>query len=81
MNKYTKTEICGLPTVEELRASLVAGEKSAAREAIELLFDEKTFVETGAYTKRGITDFLSTEKSNEFEGVITGYGEIGRAHV
>lgn len=76
MNKYTKTEICGLPTVEELRASLVAGEKSAAREAIELLFDEKTFVETSAYVKRGFSDFLSTESANELEGVICGYGAI-----
>lgn len=76
MNKYTKTELRGLPTVEELRASLVAGENSAARERIALLFDSKTFVETGAYAKRGFSDFLSTESANEFEGVITGYGAI-----
>lgn len=76
LNKYTKTEICGLPTVEELRASLVAGEKSEAREVIESLFDEKTFVETSAYVKRGFSDFLSTENANELEGVICGYGAI-----
>ena len=76
MNKYTKTEICGLPTVEELRASLVAGENSETHEAIARLFDDKTFVEIGAYVKRGFSDFLSTEKANELEGVICGYGAI-----
>ena len=76
LNKYTKTEICGLPTVEELRASLVAGEESATRKAIVSLFDEKTFVEVGAYVKRGFSDFLSTENANELEGVICGYGAI-----
>ncbi len=76
MNKYKKAEICGLPTVEELRESLVAGENSTARERLALLFDSKTFVETGAYTKRSFSDFLSTESANEFEGVITGYGAI-----
>lgn len=76
MNKYTKTEICGLPTVEELRASLLAGENCYARERLALLFDAKTFVETSAYAKRSFSDFLSTENANEFEGVICGYGAI-----
>lgn len=76
MNKYRKTEICGLPTVEELRESLIAGGDSPARERLALLFDDKTFVETGAYAKRSFSDFLSTEAANEFEGVICGYGSI-----
>ncbi len=76
MDKYNKTEICGLPTVEELRASLLAGEGSEARVRIASLFDENTFVETNAYTRRAISDFLSTEQANELEGVITGYGAI-----
>ena len=76
LNKYTKTELRGLPTVEELRESLVAGENSTARERLALLFDAKTFVETGAYAKRSFSDFLSTESANEFEGVICGYGAI-----
>lgn len=41
-----------------------------------MLFDQDTFVETSAYTKRAITDFYTTESANEFEGVITGYGAI-----
>ncbi len=75
LNKYKKTEICGLPTVEELRSTL-AGESLVARERIALLFDANTFVETSAYAKRSFSDFLSTENGNEFEGVITGYGAI-----
>ena len=76
MEKYKNPEICKLPTVEELRAQLNEGAASDARRTISYLFDEKTFVETGAYTKRAITDFFSLEKTNEFEGVITGYGAI-----
>lgn len=76
LKKYKETEVCGLPTVEELRKDLLGDVNSDARRNIALLFDENTFVETSAYAKRGITDFLSTEKSNEFEGVITGYGSI-----
>jgi acetyl-CoA carboxylase carboxyltransferase component len=76
LNKYTKPEICGLPTVDELRASLIQGTGSDARDRLALLFDANTFVETSAYAKRGISDFMSTENANEFEGVICGYGAI-----
>ena len=76
MNKYTKTEVRGLPTVDELRASLVSTEGSDARTQLAMLFDEDTFVETNAYTKRALSDFITTEKANELEGVITGYGAI-----
>ena len=76
LDKYTKTELCGLPSVEELRASLTEGRNSEARTQLQMLFDESTFVETSAYTKRAISDFYATEKSNNFEGVITGYGAV-----
>ena len=76
LNKYTTQNPCSLPTAEALREQLRAGEGSAARAQIAMLFDSSTFVEIGAYTKRGFSDFLSTEKSNEFEGVICGYGAI-----
>ncbi len=76
LNKYTKPNICGLPTAAELRDALRASEGTAAREQIAMLFDSETFVEIGAYTKRGFSEFLSTEKANEFEGVICGYGAI-----
>ena len=77
MDKYTKTEVCGLPSVEDLRASLLSTENSDVRNQIAMLFDEATFVETNAYAKKSFSDFLTTTKANEFESVITGYGAIG----
>ena len=76
LDKYTKPTFCGLPTAAELRASLAKSENSSARAQINAIFDENTFVETGAYTKRNFSDFINTEKSCEFEGVITGYGAV-----
>lgn len=75
LDKYTKPNICGLETAAELRAALTEG-NAEVRNQIALLFDENTFVETGAFTKRGFSDFITTDKSNEFESVITGYGAI-----
>ena len=76
LNIFKKNQVCKLPTVEELRTSLAESQSSAVRNQIALLFDTDTFVETGAYTKRGFSDFLNTETANELEGVITGYGAI-----
>ena len=76
MNKYTKPTFCSLPTAKELRDSLLASESVEARNQIDMLFDSDTFVELSAYTKRGFSDFIATEKTNEFEGVICGYGAI-----
>lgn len=76
MNKYSKPNFCGIPTAAELRDSLVAATGETARAQIQSLFDDSTFVETAAYAKRGFSDFLLTEKDNQFESVITGYGAI-----
>lgn len=76
MNKYDNSKFCSLPTAAELRESLKASESQEARGQISALFDADTFVEIGAYTKRGFSDFLATEKTSEFEGVICGYGAI-----
>ncbi|MBO7304298.1 MAG: hypothetical protein J6V09_03670 [Clostridia bacterium] len=76
MNKNSKAEVRGLPTVDELRATLQSNDGSAARDRLSLLFDAKTFVELNAYAKRGFSDFLTTDAANEFEGVITGYGAV-----
>ncbi len=76
MNKYTKPNFCALPSASELRESLRASEASEVRNQIAMIFDKDTFVETSAYTKRGFSDFLATDKTNEFEGVICGYGAI-----
>ena len=76
LNKYVNSKICSLPNAADLRTALIAGENAEIRNQISLLFDYNTFVETSAYTQRGFSDFIATEKSNEFEGVITGYGAI-----
>ena len=76
LNKHNKKEACSLPTVEELRAAINATEGSEARGHLSMLFDQDTFVEVGAYTKRAISDFIATDDANELEGVITGYGAI-----
>lgn len=76
MEKLIKTDVCALPTAAELRAALGESENSAIRTRLGMLFDDSTFVETAAYTKRAFSEFLATDKSNEFEGVITGYGAI-----
>ena len=76
LDKYTTPKLCQLPSVTELRAALLASEGSEVKQQIASLFDEDTFVELSAYTKRGYSQFLNTEKTNEFEGVICGYGAI-----
>ena len=76
MDKYTTPEILAIPTAENLRNELKSQEGSEVRKQISALFDEGTFIETGAFVKRGFSDFFATEKSNEFEGVICGYGAV-----
>lgn len=65
-----------MPTVDELRASLSAASSADVRAQLSTLFDRDTFVETNAYVKRSISDFVSSQEANEYEGVITGYGAI-----
>ena len=76
MDKYTNPIFCQLPTVAELRATLEASEGSDVKNQIAALFDKETFIETAAYTTRGYSEFIKTERSSEFEGVICGYGAI-----
>ena len=76
LDKYMDPIFCQLPTVAELRATLVASEGSEVKEQIASLFDKDTFIEIAAYTKRGYSEFINTERSSEFEGVICGYGAI-----
>lgn len=76
MDNFTQPHICALPTAAQLRAELAAGENAQVRQQIAELFDDATFVELATYTKRAFCDFLATEKSNELESVICGYGAI-----
>ena len=76
LDKYANTEARALPTAQELRESLTSGENAKVRSRIAMLFDDDTFIEIGAFTKRGFSDFFATDKSNELEGVICGYGAV-----
>ncbi len=76
LNKFITPQVCALPTAQELRRTLAESQNSDVRNQIAMLFDKDTFVETSAFAKRGYSDFISTEKMNEFEGVICGYGAI-----
>ena len=50
--------------------------KKTARERLELLFDEGTFVETGIFVRHHCTNFKMEEKKVPAEGVVTGHGLI-----
>ena len=50
--------------------------KMSARQRIEALVDENSFVEIGALVTKRNTDFNMQEKSVPGDGVITGYGLI-----
>ncbi len=77
MKSSKKQEITrGLPTADELREALIAAEASPAYATLATLFDEGTFVETAAYTRRGYHEFVSEGNDDEFEGVVTGYGSV-----
>lgn len=80
----------GHKTTAELRAllqnSLTAKAKPSkdgrltAHERMQLLFDEGTFVEVGAYIGRKRTE-LDVEADDSFEPVVTGYGAVNGALV
>jgi acetyl-CoA carboxylase carboxyltransferase component len=50
--------------------------KMTARERIEKLLDEKSFVETGLFVKHRATNFGMDTKNAPGDGVVTGYGTI-----
>lgn len=50
--------------------------KVTARQRIENLLDDNSFVEIGAYVKARSTDFNINAKDTSSDGVITGYGVI-----
>lgn len=50
--------------------------KVTARERIENLLDDNSFVEIGAYVKARSTDFNIKAKDTPSDGVVTGYGVI-----
>lgn len=51
--------------------------KLTARERLERLLDEGSFVEVGTFTQKGLEDALTLDYPNPGEGVVTGYGTVG----
>lgn len=50
--------------------------KQTARERLQQLFDEGSFVETGLFVQHRCTNFGMDKKSVPGEGVVTGYGTV-----
>lgn len=50
--------------------------KLTARERIDLLLDEGTFVEINPFIKHRVTDFGMGEQKGPGDGVVTGYGKV-----
>lgn len=50
--------------------------KMTARERLQLLFDQNTFVEIDAFVKHRCTYFGMEKKEAPAEGVVTGYGQV-----
>lgn len=71
--------VCSLPTAEKLREAYTSD--SVARDRLKAFFDADTFVELGAYTKRSFHEFVATEKTEQLEGVVCGYGAVCGARV
>ena len=76
-NKKSTAELRKLLSERQSNASekLAASGKLTAKSRMELLFDEGTFVEVGAYIRRKTTE-LDIEKGEDFEPVVTGYGAV-----
>ena len=53
-----------------------AGGKLTARERLDLLFDQGTFVETDAFIESRIDDFDLDKRRVPGDGVVTGYGYV-----
>lgn len=77
MDKYKiSKKACVLPSAEELKASLAASSSTEARANLQTLFDDSTFVELGAFTKRKFCEYQSLDHDDELEGVVCGYGAL-----
>lgn len=71
-----KELVDSLAAVDSASADAAAkGKRLSARERINAFFDASTFVEIGAYVKRACV-CGDASNSDEFEGVICGYGSI-----
>ncbi len=71
--KHMENKSPEFKTAAELR-KMYLSEASSAKERLNMLFDEGTFAETGAYAHKLAAEFGKTDC--ELEGVICGYGAI-----
>ncbi len=62
--------------IDKIKKQHEAGKKTA-RERIQMLFDEGSFVEVDAFVKHRSTGFDMPETDAPGEGVVTGYGTVG----
>lgn len=62
--------------IAALGAARLACADSPVRAKLAMLFDQSTFVETGAFVKRNRFAGSSSYGKEELEGVITGYGSV-----
>lgn len=84
----SSTTLKKLDELRKMKATIVAGGgekriqkqhesgKLTARERINLLFDEGTFVELDAFVKHRCTNFGMEKVDAPAEGVVTGYGQV-----
>ena len=76
-NKNERQNAEKIPTLGTLREKSAAGAASDARKTVVSIFDEGTFVETGALIARRFGE-LPGEGETELAGVVTGYGAVER---
>lgn len=74
-NKNERQNAEKIPTLGTLREKSAAGAASDARKTVVSIFDEGTFVETGALIARRFGE-MPGEGDSELAGVVTGYGAV-----
>ncbi len=74
-NRKAEQNAGGIPTVASLRAKASESEQ-AARATVASIFDEGTFVETGALIARRFSETPGGSDAGELAGVVTGYGAV-----
>lgn len=66
------TEMGGISAVERQHHQ----GKMTARERIQFLLDENSFIETGEFVERRCSDFSVSQKTVPADAVVTGYGQV-----